>query len=297
MTLATSTILSPNHYIGRQGKHPSIIGIHTMEAPESGNTAEAVARYFGNPAIQASSHWCVDDNSRVRTVADDNAAWTMPPLNDQSLNVEMAGYAAQTVTQWSDSYSEETLDNVALCVAEWCHKYGIPYVHLNDSQIAAGHSGIVGHVDVNRVYHASTHTDPGPHFPWAEFLLKVRAHFDNMPQATQPASGSCTALQLAVGADTDNVWGADTDKRCMTVKWAAASQFPNGVLYANEVIVGSKATNFWTADSKIALTKTITSMQRALITMGYLANNIRLSGTWAPSTDAAFLAARKHFHG
>lgn len=291
MTLITSTRLSPNHYDGRQGKTPVVVGIHTMEAPEAGNTAENVAAYFGNSAIQASAHWCVDDNSRVRVVNDDDAAWTMPPLNDQSLNIEMAGYAAQTTKQWADAYSLETLDNAALCAAEWCHKYGIPIRHLTDAQIAAGNKGFVGHIDVNRVFHASDHTDPGTHFPWTSFLVKVTAHYDNMPTSV---SGNCKPLQQAVGATADGVWGQDTDKRVMTVKWAAARQFPNGIAYAR-LMARVSTSDIWNTAAETGLTMTIVRIQAALKTMGY--DPLSSSGVWTPSTDTAFTTARKHFHG
>lgn len=291
MTLITSTRLSPNHYNGRQGKTPFVIGIHTMEAPEAGNTAENVAAYFGNSVIQASAHWCVDNDSRVRVVNDDDAAWTMPPLNDQSLNIEMAGYAAQTTKQWADAYSLETLDNAALCAAEWCHKYGIPIRHLTDAQIAAGNKGFVGHIDVNRVFHASDHTDPGTHFPWTSFLTKVTAHYDNMPT---PVSGNCKPLQQAVGATADGVWGQDTDKRGMTVKWASFHQFPNGIAYARQMAQVASS-GIWDGVAEAGLTRTIKRMQIALKAMGYDPKDA--NGDWSLQTEASFQAARRHFHG
>jgi N-acetyl-anhydromuramyl-L-alanine amidase AmpD len=174
MTLVTSVNFSPNKYSGHNGSIV-FIGIHTMEAPESGVTAENVANYFKNSSVQASSHWCVDNDSRVRCVNDADSAWTMPPVNGRSLNIEMAGYAAQSPAQWSDPYSLAVLDNVAVCAAEWCVKYGIPVRHLTPAQIANMEKGFVGHVDVNNVFHASDHTDPGPNFPWAAFLNRVSA--------------------------------------------------------------------------------------------------------------------------
>jgi N-acetyl-anhydromuramyl-L-alanine amidase AmpD len=176
MEFKSTTNLTSKHYVGRMGVRPRLIGIHTMEAPETGDTAEEVARYF--KTVDASSHWCVDDNSRVRVVADTNAAWTMPPMNNESLNVEMAGYASQNARQWNDQYSADTLFIASVVVAEWCHKYSIPVKHLSHAEIAGNHAGIVGHIDVNAVYHVSTHTDPGVNFPWGTFLGKVRNHLD-----------------------------------------------------------------------------------------------------------------------
>jgi N-acetyl-anhydromuramyl-L-alanine amidase AmpD len=288
----TTINLTNRHYAGRNGSKPTVIGIHTMEAPEAGGTAEAVANYF--KTIDASAHWCVDDNSRVRVVMDEDGAWTMPPLNNTSLNVEMAGYASQSPGQWADAYSEETLDNVALCVAEWCHKYGIPIRHLTDDQIRAGNKGIAGHIDVNRVFHASDHTDPGLNFPWKEFLTKVTAHYDNMP--SQGSAPDCKPLQQALGFSSngvDGIWGHDTDKRIQTVRWSTKLQFPNGVSFA-QMCVRTPSTGEWDAVSSVALAKEITRIQAAFVTMGYAIKD--KAGVWGSSTESAYQAARNRFY-
>ena len=149
-----------------------IIGIHTMEAPEGPQTAEAVANYFKR--VQADSHWCCDNNSRARVIPDWAIAWTLPGANSRSLNIEFAGYARQSPQDWRDAYSLDMLEVGAYCAAEWVIKYNIPIRRLSDTQIRNGDKGFAGHVDVNRVYHQSSHWDPGPSFPWAYFLDRVR---------------------------------------------------------------------------------------------------------------------------
>lgn len=150
-----------------------IIGIHTMEAPEGSQTAENVANYFKR--VMADSHWCCDNNSRVRVIADEHVAWTLPGANSRSLNIEFAGYAKQDKEDWEDAYSIAMLEVGAYCAAEWVIKYGIPIRKLTDAQIRAGQKGFAGHVDVNRVYRQSSHWDPGPSFPWTYFLSRVRS--------------------------------------------------------------------------------------------------------------------------
>jgi N-acetyl-anhydromuramyl-L-alanine amidase AmpD len=34
-------------------------------------------------------------------------------------------------------------------------------------------AGICGHVEVSQAFHLSTHTDPGPNFPWSQFMAVV----------------------------------------------------------------------------------------------------------------------------
>lgn len=205
--MVTTTVnLTDRHYNGRNGNPITLIGIHTMEAPESPTTAEAVANYF--KTVDASAHWCVDNNSRVRVVNDEDGAWAMPPTNYYSLNVEMAGYAGQSAAQWGDPYSSDTLEIVSLCVAEWCHKYSIPVRHLSDSQIAAREKGIAGHVDVNRVFHASDHTDPGSNFPWTYFLGRVNKYLGVVTQVTPPPASDAkwpAGVVLAFGSQGNAV--------------------------------------------------------------------------------------------
>lgn len=171
--VTTKTDLTTRRHIGRNGITPNLIGIHTMEAAEGPNTAESVAKYF--KTVNASSHWCHDNDSRVRVVEDKDTAWTLPGANNRSLNIELAGYAKQTAADWADAYSINLLEGAALSAAEWVVKYGIPIRRLTDAQIASNLPGFAGHADVNRVYKQSSHWDPGPSFPWDYFLNRVQA--------------------------------------------------------------------------------------------------------------------------
>lgn len=172
--VTTRTNLTKRRYVGRAGESVSIIGIHTMEAKELSQTAENIANYF--LGVNASAHWCVDSDSRVRSVNDSDTAWTLPGANSRSINIEIAGYAKQTPDDWADAYSINALEVAALCAAETCVKYGIPVRKLNDAQIRNKEKGFVGHVDISRVYKKSSHWDPGPHFPWDYFLGRVNAN-------------------------------------------------------------------------------------------------------------------------
>ena len=294
MTLVTTTNLTDRCYKGRDGYPPSLIGIHTMEAPEAGQTAENVANYF--KTIDASSHWCVDNNSRVRVVRDEDGAWTMPPTNRWSLNIEMAGYAGQTSVQWADAYSLATLDNVAVCAAEWCRKYAIPVRRLTYNQIAGHYKGFAGHIDVNNVFHGSNHTDPGAAFPWPHFLSLVNGHLNNIPVPQPSGKPNCTAFQLAVHTAADNMWGVNTDKNATAMIEATdfgGHQFPYGVRFAQEA-VGVVADGYWGPNSKAALTRTVTAAQNALKGMGFDPQGV--DGIWGPNTDKAYQAARKACH-
>lgn len=298
MAFATSTNLTTQRRIGRGGNRISLIGIHTMEAPEAGQTAENVAVYFKR--VEASSHWCVDNNSRVRVVRDEDTAWTMPPTNSWSLNIEMAGYAGQTARQWDDAYSNSVLDIAAVCAAEWCKKFSIPVRRLNTSQLLARQPGLAGHVDVNRAFRASDHSDPGANFPWTEFLGLVRKHLGQVAPPLAPASEKpyCVPFQAAVRTTADNAWGKDTDKNAATLIAASgfggeSNRFPYGISFAQKV-VGTNVDNHWGPMSKDATTRTVVNAQKALFKMGF--NPKGADGAWGVNTDAAYMAARAACH-
>jgi N-acetyl-anhydromuramyl-L-alanine amidase AmpD len=150
-----------------------VIVIHDMEYPEKSTAAEDVARYFATTPTPASAHICVDNTSIVQCVKDSDVAYAAPGCNHDGIQIELAGYARQTRGQWIDEYGVGLLERAANATAQYCLKYGIPPVHLTNEQLRAGAKGIVGHVQVSQVYQKSTHTDPGPNFPWDIFLGRV----------------------------------------------------------------------------------------------------------------------------
>jgi N-acetyl-anhydromuramyl-L-alanine amidase AmpD len=160
----------------RVTRRPTLIVIHTMEAPEKPGTARAVASWFaGANAPQASAHYCVDSSEVIQCVEDELIAWHAPGANARGIGVEHAGYASQSTGEWDDEESRKILRRSAALVAELCTKWGIVPNRLDPEQVAAGLSGICGHFDVTRAFPGKgTHTDPGPNFPWNSYIVAVR---------------------------------------------------------------------------------------------------------------------------
>lgn len=181
--MTTRENLTTRRHKGRQNGNPIFIGIHTMEAPELLRTAENVSEYFKR--VDASAHWNADGDSRVRSVRDEDTAWTLPGANSISLNIELAGYARQSKSDWEDEFSINTLEIAAFSAAEWCIKYNIPVRKLTDDEIRERKKGFVGHVDANRVFKKSTHWDPGPNFPWDYFLGRVSLYVKKLKNEIQ----------------------------------------------------------------------------------------------------------------
>jgi N-acetyl-anhydromuramyl-L-alanine amidase AmpD len=168
----------PAKYIGKKRAKTRLVTIHDMEAPELDKTAENVARYFQNPDYPSSAHICVDNNSIVQCVKDSYIAYGAGGGNDDAIHIELAGYGAQKKSDWLDHYSIACLALGADAAAQYCLKYELPPVKLTNQQLLAGKAGIVGHDQITTVYKISTHTDPGPFFPWPRFMAMVRAFYD-----------------------------------------------------------------------------------------------------------------------
>lgn len=154
----------------------NVIVIHTMEAPEKPTTAETVARWFAGPSAPvASAHYCVDQDSIVQCVRDSDIAWHAPGLNETGIGIEHAGYAGQTAEQWQDATSQAILKNSAALVANLCRRYQIPVLRLSPDDLLTGKRGLCGHIDVTKAYPGPTHThwDPGPNFPWDQYIQLV----------------------------------------------------------------------------------------------------------------------------
>jgi peptidoglycan hydrolase-like protein with peptidoglycan-binding domain len=212
-----TTILSPNKYTGRRAPIRVIV-LHTMEVDENDpNVAEAVGNAFANPARQASAHVGVDVDSECRYVADADTAWAALGVNNDGLQLEMAGRAGQTTGNWSDPASKKILERGAQRVATWCRTYGIPARRLSEAELKAGGHGIIDHVEASHVY-GGTHWDCGPNFPWASFLARVVSLVGGAvakPQ-TKPAVQPVTRIRLAV----DGVFGPRSKARLQ--QWAGA---------------------------------------------------------------------------
>lgn len=164
-----------NYHRGRLRPVRAVV-LHTMEAAETLRTAENVAAWFAGPsAPRASAHFCVDGDSIVQCVAEEDTAWAAPGLNADGIQIELAGYAAQTPGQWGDPYSRAMLALAAPLVAALCRRHGLPVAFIDAVGLLRGDRGITTHAEVTRAYRESAHTDPGASFPMAAFLEAVRA--------------------------------------------------------------------------------------------------------------------------
>ena len=215
--MTDTTILSPNKYTGRRAAIRVIV-LHTMEVAESDSSvAEAVGRAFANPIRQASAHVGEDTDSECRYVVDADTAWAAPGVNNDGLQLEMAGRAGQTVVDWTDADSAKILERGAQRVARWCREHGIPPHRLSNAELKAGGRGIIDHNQASQVY-GGDHWDVGPNFPWDRFMARVVSLVGGavQPAPTRPSVPPATRISLA----EDGVFGPRSVARLQ--QWAGA---------------------------------------------------------------------------
>ena len=163
------------HVTRTDGRQIDLIVIHTIESDERSGSAESCARWFRDAASRVSAHYCVDADSIVQCVRDQDVAWHAPGANHNGIGVEHAGRARQSGVEWSDAYSTAVLERSAALVAELCVVHRIPATWLYASDLKAGRRGITPHSAVTEAYRRGTHTDPGAGFPVERYVDLVRS--------------------------------------------------------------------------------------------------------------------------
>ena len=163
------------HFTPADDRPIGVVVIHSMEIAETSGAAETCARWFASPASEVSAHYCVDADSIVQCVREDDIAWHARGGNTNSIGIELAGYAGQKTLGWNDDYSRAVLERAAGLTAEVCERHGIPIRRIRAAELVTGRRGITGHADVSAAFRKSDHWDPGPDFPWARFLRLTRS--------------------------------------------------------------------------------------------------------------------------
>ena len=166
--------VTPKHYYPTRNRPLRLIVMHTMESPEAGDTAESVANWFAGPTSPvASAHACIDNDSVVLCLPPTATAFAAPGCNADGYQIELAGRAGQGAAGWADAYSQAELQLAAAHARSIAQANGIPLRHLSNAELAAGQSGFIGHDQASQVYGGSDHWDPGPDFPWDQYMSLV----------------------------------------------------------------------------------------------------------------------------
>ncbi len=201
-----------------------LIVIHDTEGSSNSESAEDGARYNQTRTDGTSAHYFHDSNSTVQGVrTEDESHCAREQGNNRGIHHELCAKASWSKAQWlSPDYGLPMLRIVAKQCARDAKKWNIPVRKLNVGQVADGVKGFCGHVEITYAFPQDngTHTDPGPNFPWPQFLDMVRAELDGDTDMFLPTNGSTgeevkfwqhmlTELEFSPG-DIDGVYGPKT---------------------------------------------------------------------------------------
>jgi N-acetyl-anhydromuramyl-L-alanine amidase AmpD len=179
----------PASYTKGRNRPIQYVVIHSTEGSEGTQSAEAGVAYDKRRTDGTSTHLFVDTDTALREVPDaDRAHHGRFHGNEIGIGIELCGRAGQTDAQWHDASSLPMLKLAAKEVAAICRAHALPVRRLSVAQVRAAYyapasarpKGICGHIDLTRAYpeDQGSHTDPGPSFPWTEFLAMVATELD-----------------------------------------------------------------------------------------------------------------------
>lgn len=177
-----------------------LIVIHTTEGSSHAQSAEDGAAYDARRTDGTSAHYFVDSSSVVQCVRTNDQAHTARSSgNRRGIQYELCARASFSEARWKDAYSQAMLRRAAKQAARDAKKWGIPVRHLTVDQVREGVKGFCSHWDITRAFPADrgTHTDPGPNFPWSQFLDMVRDELAPDPEPEKPS--------MATQFNTDDV--------------------------------------------------------------------------------------------
>lgn len=162
---------------------PTVVIIHSVESGIVPGLGEQLALgWFRNPSNETSAHGISDPAAETDMVPDAERAWHCGTGNAYSLGFEHTGRAAFTRAEWTTPDGLKMLRLSAARTAKACRDHGIPARWLSLAQMAAGAKGLATHNDARLVWGGTTHTDPGPGFPYDLYLQYVNEALGNVPR-------------------------------------------------------------------------------------------------------------------
>jgi N-acetyl-anhydromuramyl-L-alanine amidase AmpD len=161
--------------------------IHCTVSPCEPGGARNIAAYFRSSSAGGSAHYCVDPAEVVQSGYDSVICWHAPP-NPNSIGVELCDPMKGSGKRWGDRRHQDMLRLAATLVAQLCLAYDVPIRKIGPADLRDGRKGICGHDDVSDAWGQSSHWDPGPAFPWPQFMEMVRreAKMLNAPAVPAP---------------------------------------------------------------------------------------------------------------
>jgi hypothetical protein len=152
---------------------PRLIVIHSLEAPpRRGLAYDLAAGWLQNAGV--SPQHMTDPGETVDTLRPGIVGYHCGNGNQQSVGLEVTGYAGWSKDQWLDPTAFAAVRLDAKQGAAVAKHYGIPMRWLSLAQIRNGERGFCTHNDISLTLGGTNHWDPGPNFPYGIFMQMVQ---------------------------------------------------------------------------------------------------------------------------
>jgi hypothetical protein len=214
---------------------PAFHVIHSTEGPMSAGNARALAgpNWFGGPKAGTSTTGIFDPIEGIRMLDEHTVPYHVGPNgNGLATGDEHCGSVNLTKEQWLSDNGKAMLDRSARQAAQRAHWRGWSLSDcrwLSVSEVAQKTvKGFCTHNDIRLALGGTTHSDPGPNFPYTWYMDRVRFWYQN-PEGEPP-------LQLDA---EDRAWITGELKR-VGLRVAATALTGKG----NTVVSASEAAGF-----------------------------------------------------
>jgi N-acetyl-anhydromuramyl-L-alanine amidase AmpD len=156
-------------------QHPVAVVIHATISLNRPGVADvlAIPNYWRLQGKGYNAH-CVTDGEghTAKCALDSQICWAVAGSNTGRLHIELVGSDTDSRATWLSDGRRQGVKEAAKWTAYWGHRWKIPM------RRSVKH-GVAGHVDYSNAYHVSDHTDPGPGFPWDQFLRWCAWYYEN----------------------------------------------------------------------------------------------------------------------
>ncbi len=160
---------------GGHGGRRSLTQMVVIHATFNTASDENEAHYAEHRSDQVSAHFYNDGDSVIQALDTDVVAYgCFSEGNSRSVQFELTGLDWDHNPPGPTAVSDAAMREIAPVVARVCHQYGIPIRKIGPAELRAGVKGICGHADVTQAWGQGDHMDPGPAFPWAQFISYVQ---------------------------------------------------------------------------------------------------------------------------
>ncbi|MFI6819713.1 N-acetylmuramoyl-L-alanine amidase [Micromonospora sp. NPDC050187] len=173
-----------NDYTDRDGRKFGV-AIHNTsnDASAAGEASYATRRTDG-----VSAHFYVDDREVIQSIDTKHRTGHAGSSqgNDNAVSVEITGTNGKSRQWWLNNVA---WDRLAQVLAVVCREYGIEPRRATVAEMKANPKvrAFYGHDDMRLAWGGTTHTDPGPNFPWDHLLAKVKQAMSKPKPAPAPA--------------------------------------------------------------------------------------------------------------